>query len=68
MNSITARAHRVHHMPFGTELRQGQTRFRIWAPAQPAVSIVLEGQTPIAMQSIGHGWFKAVVDAQAGTR
>jgi malto-oligosyltrehalose trehalohydrolase len=32
------------------------------------VSLVLEGRTPIAMQSIGDGWFKAVVDAQAGTR
>jgi malto-oligosyltrehalose trehalohydrolase len=59
---------RSHSMPFGAELHEGQGRFRIWAPAQPALSLVLEGRTPIHMQSAADGWYECAVEARAGTR
>ena len=60
------RAHRVHQMPFGAELRNRQARFRLWAPAQPALGLVLEGHAPHPMQPTADGWYESVVNAQAG--
>jgi malto-oligosyltrehalose trehalohydrolase len=55
-------------MPFGAELREGQGRFRIWAPSQPSLMLVLEGRTPIRMHSAADGWYECSVDVQAGAR
>ncbi|HEX9463692.1 MAG TPA: malto-oligosyltrehalose trehalohydrolase [Alphaproteobacteria bacterium] len=48
----------VHQMPFGACLDDGSVRFRLWAPGQTAVSLVLEpaGQA-IPMPAVGDGWF-----------
>ena len=63
---------RGHRMPFGAQLQDGGgVRFRLWAPA--ASMLVLE-HLPVAatawrgaaMESVGEGWFEAVLpDAQA---
>jgi malto-oligosyltrehalose trehalohydrolase len=60
--------HRMHSMPFGAELRDGRGRFRIWAPAQSALTLVIEGRTPIPMQSVAGGWHECIVKAEAGTQ
>lgn len=67
-NSPHAQICRVHSMPFGAELHEGRCRFRLWAPAQSAVSLVLEGRPPVPMQSVGAGWYECSVEAQAGAR
>jgi malto-oligosyltrehalose trehalohydrolase len=64
----SAHAGRTHSMPFGAELHEGQGRFRIWAPAQPSVALVLEGRAPIPMQSGADGWYECTVKARAGAR
>jgi maltooligosyltrehalose trehalohydrolase len=50
----------VHRMPFGAELRpDGTTRFRLWAPSQNEVSVVLEGRgSKLPMSSVAGGWFE----------
>jgi malto-oligosyltrehalose trehalohydrolase len=59
---------RRHSMPFGAELHAGLARFRIWAPEQSEVSLVLEGRTPLRGQRKADGWYEWVVAAQAGLR
>ncbi|HET9448626.1 MAG TPA: malto-oligosyltrehalose trehalohydrolase [Steroidobacteraceae bacterium] len=59
---------RVHSMPFGAELHQGQGRFRLWAPAQASMTLVLEGRAPIPMQPAGDGWYECCVEGRAGAR
>ncbi len=59
---------RMHPMPFGAELHEGQGRFRIWAPAQSSLTLVLEGRAPIRMQPQGEGWYECSVEARAGAR
>jgi len=36
-------------MPFGAEVIDEQGRFRIWAPAQSSLMLVLDGRTPISV-------------------
>jgi malto-oligosyltrehalose trehalohydrolase len=60
-----------HHrrLPFGAELTApDRTRFRLWAPSQQAVSVVIEGGAEVAMQATGEGWFEAEHACGAGTR
>ena len=61
-----------HSMPFGAELRDdGTTRFRLWAPSQPEIRVVLNGRKDDAqpMTRQADGWFELVTDkAGAGTR
>jgi malto-oligosyltrehalose trehalohydrolase len=59
---------RLHHMPFGAELCDEQARFRVWAPAQPAVALVLEGRTAIPMEAAAGGWYELIAGAHAGSR
>src|SRR5258706_5852889 len=61
-----------HILPFGAELQpDGAVRFRLWAPAEDVVSLVIEDATPtvaLEMTADGTGWFELVTDrAQAGT-
>ena len=57
---------RVHAMPFGAAVLHGLgTRFRLWAPAHPRVTLLLDGQAPRGMDSRGDGWHELVV-AEAG--
>jgi malto-oligosyltrehalose trehalohydrolase len=55
-------------MPFGAELRDEHGWFRIWAPAQSSLMLVLEGRTPIRMRPAGDGWYECSADARAGAR
>jgi len=64
---------RVRRMPFGAEISStAGVRFRLWAPAVPAVTLALGTDaecTEIPMVPGGDGWFTADVrDAGAGTR
>ncbi|HVY58804.1 MAG TPA: malto-oligosyltrehalose trehalohydrolase [Xanthobacteraceae bacterium] len=45
----------------------GRTRFRLWAPAQTSVSLLLEGTQPLPM-SPRDGWFEAEAVCGPGTR
>ncbi len=45
----------------------GEARFRLWAPAQEALTLRL-GDRDLAMPQIGDGWFELVADAQADTQ
>jgi maltooligosyltrehalose trehalohydrolase len=54
-------------MPFGAELlAPGGARFSLWAPGAARVELALVGGPQpgqIAMEPIGDGWFRAIVDA-----
>jgi hypothetical protein len=50
-NDGDGQVHRMQPMPFGDELRDGRSRFRMWAPAQPALTLVIEGRSPILWSS-----------------
>jgi len=55
-------------MPFGAALRDGTARFRLWAPAIDAVSLVLgagSAKRVLAMQPMADGWHGARVDGLA---
>lgn len=51
-----------------TLLDDGRTRFRLWAPAQKAVSVKLEDGPDVPMAGTPDGWFEAVADCAAGSR
>jgi len=54
---------------FGAQLLSAaRTRFRLWAPGAPRVSVDIEGMPPVAMQSRGDGWFEADAACGAGAR
>ena len=56
-------------LPFGaTLLPDGQARFRLWAPAQEAVSLALEPGSLVPMQRSPDGWFETVAACPPGTR
>jgi len=51
---------------FGTTLiAPDRTRFRLWAPAQAAVSLEVEGMPPLPMGRLADGWFET--EARCGT-
>jgi maltooligosyltrehalose trehalohydrolase len=60
----------VHAMPFGTALQDGGVRFRLWAPGQREVSLLLAGRDDaIPMAAQADGWFElTTADARAGSR
>jgi maltooligosyltrehalose trehalohydrolase len=61
----------VHRMPFGAEvLPGGQVRFRLWAPSQEAVALVLEDeQRVLPMDPLEDGFFGLTTDAaRVGSR
>ncbi|MBL27601.1 MAG: malto-oligosyltrehalose trehalohydrolase [Rhodospirillaceae bacterium] len=59
----------AHEMPFGAEIQSdGTVRFALWAPAQEAVSVVVDGDV-VPMAAGQDGWFELVTrDAGAGSR
>lgn len=61
---------RRHVLPFGAELSEGETRFRIFGPAVTSMMLKLEGrEQAFAMQSEGDGWWSLTRDdAPAGSR
>ncbi len=49
----------AHRLPFGaTWLGNDRTHFKIWAPGQRAVAVVVDGHEPVAMQPGTDGWFE----------
>jgi maltooligosyltrehalose trehalohydrolase len=59
----------AHAMPFGAALQDGGVRFRLWAPRQRQVSLLLAGRDATPMEAQGDGWFElATADARAGSR
>ena len=71
MPAVAERAVATHAMPFGAELRpDGGTRFRLWAPTQQRVRLVLEGRRDaLPMTTLAEGWHELVTnEAVAGTR
>lgn len=59
----------VHDMPFGASVGpDGAVRFALWAPAQEAVSVDVDGEV-LPMEARGGGWFELVTaEARAGSR
>lgn len=56
------------NLSFGaTVLANGRTRFRLWAPAQEAVSVEIRDKR-YPMQQLADGWFETEVNCGAGTR
>ena len=54
-------------LSFGANLvGQGRTQFRIWAPAQPTMSVAVEGAAPRPMLRSGDGWFEVEANCEAG--
>ena len=66
---------RLHKMPFGTEAhKEGVVRFRLWAPSQSVLALVLQGargEQEIGMVRADDGWFEVEIKsevANAGSR
>jgi malto-oligosyltrehalose trehalohydrolase len=61
-----------HGMPFGAEIQpDGRTAFRVWAPAQQDVSLVLKAGGPervLPMTRAADGMFHVTAEAGAGAR
>lgn len=53
----------AHKLPWGAELVDGGARFRLWAPAQNAVSLVPGTGAPLPMSKTEDGWFEVSTDA-----
>jgi maltooligosyltrehalose trehalohydrolase len=53
---------------FGPQIREGATRFRLWAPSVPAVNLQIEGREPVAMEAQPSGWHAVELPVGPGTR
>jgi malto-oligosyltrehalose trehalohydrolase len=54
-------------LSFGANLVDpNRTRFRLWAPAQSAVAVAIEGRAAQPMTRSADGWFEAEADCGAG--
>jgi maltooligosyltrehalose trehalohydrolase len=51
-----------------TLIAPDRTRFRLWAPAQTAVTIEVEGLAPMPMAQLADGWFETEARCGAGAR
>ncbi|OQP87901.1 malto-oligosyltrehalose trehalohydrolase [Rhizobium rhizosphaerae] len=59
----------MNEKTFGPLLRADGVLFRLWAPLQERVSLILEGGTPLQMERAGDGWHSlTVAEAGPGTR
>lgn len=61
---------RSHKMRFGAEVRNGGTRFKIWAPKCRHLKLRIKGRRSLLdMESMGDGWHRLDVDGvKAGAR
>ena len=55
-------------LPFGANLKDGHTHFRLWAPKQKYVSVQIEGGDATPMRPLADGWFETEVACGAGTQ
>jgi maltooligosyltrehalose trehalohydrolase len=51
---------RVHPMPHGAELHENGVRFRLWAPGQERISIVIDDREPVHMAKEPEGWHELI--------
>jgi len=59
----------AHAMPFGAWCQDESVRFRLWAPAQETLGLVLdESDSALPMERKDDGFFELVTPAGAGTR
>src|ERR687891_2920880 len=60
----------THAMPFGAALQDDGVRFRLWAPGQRQVFLLLAGRDDaVPMAATDDGWFElTTADAKAGSR
>ena len=60
----------AHPLPFGAELQPGgRVRFRLWAPGQQAVGLVLdEAAAALPMARDDEGWFELTTTAEPDSR
>jgi maltooligosyltrehalose trehalohydrolase len=59
----------AHNLRCGaTALPDGRTSFRLWAPKQQAVSLVLQDGPTVAMTAAAGGWFEITASCAAGSR
>lgn len=60
---------RSHKMRFGAEVRNGSTRFKIWAPQCKTIKLKLRGRRSlIELDAVGDGWHRIDVEGVgAGT-
>jgi malto-oligosyltrehalose trehalohydrolase len=66
---MTGSVTRVHAMPQGAELHEGGVRFRLWAPGQTHVGLVVDDRNAVPMAHEPEGWFELItVGAHAGSR
>jgi maltooligosyltrehalose trehalohydrolase len=49
-----------------TDVGDGESRFRLWAPAARQVDIVIEGSAPFAMERSDNGWFETTTCCSDG--
>ncbi|HET6725030.1 MAG TPA: malto-oligosyltrehalose trehalohydrolase [Gammaproteobacteria bacterium] len=57
-----------HEMPYGAQVQNGNVRFRIRAPAQDVLTLILDGQS-LPMSRTSDGWFELTTGAaRAGSR
>ena len=60
--------HRIHRMPFGSQLAAGGVSFRLWAPSAGRVTLCL-GDDELPMPEAGEGWLALhVASAGPGSR
>ena len=67
---MTETIQRAHRMPFGAQWIAGVgTRFRLWAPGQDAVALLLDDGTAMPLLPVGGGWKEMTVGwAKPGMR
>jgi malto-oligosyltrehalose trehalohydrolase len=58
-----------HDLPFGAQVQpDGRVRFRLWAPGQDRVSLVVEQRDAVPLERREDGWFELTTDmARAGS-
>lgn len=62
---------RHHRLPFGAEIMEDCTRFRLWAPDASEVAVCLMNKAHrqrITMSAAGDGWYESCAAAAPGTR
>jgi len=60
----------VHDLPFGAQvLPDGRVRFRLWAPGQGRVSLLIDQREALQLERGDSGWFELTTElARAGSR
>ena len=53
----------AHDLLFGAQVQpDGRVRFRLWAPGQDRVSLLIEQQDALPLDRRGDGWFELTTE------